>query len=71
MDCPDDPAPENNLYDFSVDISPFDESIDTSIMGIPSSCMVSSESKQVQVPDLPLRPYKKAEKRTNNEGEND
>lgn len=57
--CLDDSAPGNNFDDFIVDIPPFDDSIDN-----PSSCMVPSESKQVQVPDLPLRPYKNAEKRT-------
>lgn len=52
-----------------MDIPPFDQNIemntsDTSIVCGPSTYIAHSASKQVQVPDLPLRPYKKAEKRT-------
>lgn len=62
-------ASDNNFDDYSnVGNSSLDscdiETNNTSIMNSPNACKAPSSSKQVQVPDLPLRPYKEAEKRT-------
>lgn len=60
-------ASGNNFDDSNVDFEPCDQNIEmnsTITNDRSTTCMAPSSSKYVQVPDLPLRPYKEAEKRT-------